>query len=295
MPGRVFVDTFLANRVGWRMQVPTASLDELFNANVREWLTARGVDVRTSSLVKQLHLLDDHIQSIELRDQTRITAEEFVIAVPHTHIRGLLPEQLREHPALAQIAEIESAPISSVHLWFDRAVTDLPHAALVGRLSQWMFNRGAVCGAPITGMTDTASRSLSARSHAVRENQMKRSSAKSLRNWPPSGPRSVKRACCGRALVTEHRAVFSATPGVDHLRPPQQSPVPNLQLAGDWTRTGWPATMEGAVRSGYLAAENVLRRIGNPDRVLQPDLPLSPIAKLLLGLRDADPIRTPGS
>jgi uncharacterized protein with NAD-binding domain and iron-sulfur cluster len=73
--------------------------------------------------------------------------------------------------------------------------------------------------------------------------------------------------------VTEHRAVFSPLPGSEALRPAQQSPLPNLQFAGDWTRTGWPATMEGAVRSGYLAAENILSHRGRPATVLQPDLP----------------------
>ena len=73
-------------------------------------------------------------------------------------------------------------------------------------------------------------------------------------------------------MVTEHTATFSAVPGVDRWRPPQASPVPNLVLAGDWTATGWPATMEGAVRSGYLAAEAVLERVGRPERLLRPEL-----------------------
>jgi uncharacterized protein with NAD-binding domain and iron-sulfur cluster len=85
-------------------------------------------------------------------------------------------------------------------------------------------------------------------------------------------------------MITEHKAVFSVTPGIDALRPPQQSPVANLQVAGDWTATGWPATMEGAVRSGYLAAENVLRQIGRAERVVQPDLPTAWLSRLLLGL-----------
>ena len=85
-------------------------------------------------------------------------------------------------------------------------------------------------------------------------------------------------------LVTEHKAVFSAKPGADAFRPYQQSPIPNLQLAGDWTQTGWPATMEGAVRSGYLAAENVLRHLGREVQLLQPDLPPSLLSRLLLGL-----------
>jgi uncharacterized protein with NAD-binding domain and iron-sulfur cluster len=69
-----------------------------------------------------------------------------------------------------------------------------------------------------------------------------------------------------------HAATFSAVPGVDRWRPPQALPLGNLFTAGDWTATGWPATMEGAVRSGYLAAEALLQRLGSPARLLQPDL-----------------------
>jgi uncharacterized protein with NAD-binding domain and iron-sulfur cluster len=74
-------------------------------------------------------------------------------------------------------------------------------------------------------------------------------------------------------MLTEHEAVFSVRPGLDDLRPGQKTPVANLYLAGDWTHTGWPSTMEGAVRSGYLAAEAVLSRIGRPEQLLVPDLP----------------------
>ena len=72
--------------------------------------------------------------------------------------------------------------------------------------------------------------------------------------------------------MTEQAATFSAGPGVDRWRPAQASPLPNLLLAGDWTATGWPATMEGAVRSGYLAAEALLARNSSPQRLLRPDL-----------------------
>ena len=85
-------------------------------------------------------------------------------------------------------------------------------------------------------------------------------------------------------VLTEHKAVFSVRPGAEVLRPPQQSPIPNLQFAGDWTRTGWPSTMEGAVRSGYLAAENVLSRLGIPEKLLAADLPVAALSKVLLGL-----------
>ena len=95
--------------------------------------------------------------------------------------------------------------------------------------------------------------------------------------WPD---RREARLLNGR-MITEHRAVFSPLPGVEEIRLVQQSPISNLQFAGDWTRTGWPATMEGAVRSGYLAAENILRRHDQYEPLVPVDLPTARLYRLL--------------
>jgi uncharacterized protein with NAD-binding domain and iron-sulfur cluster len=184
------------------------------------------------------------------------------------------------------VSRLESAPITSVHLWFDRPITALPHAVFVGRLSQWMFNRtllqtGGQADDPSAPhyyqIVISASRNLEGRSQQETIDEVLRELAAV---WPDTKTAGHEHA----RLVTEHKAVFSVTPGADALRPVQQTPIDNLQLAGDWTRTGWPATMEGAVRSGYLAAENVLARLGSPDRILQPDLPTAKLSRWLLGM-----------
>jgi uncharacterized protein with NAD-binding domain and iron-sulfur cluster len=97
-------------------------------------------------------------------------------------------------------------------------------------------------------------------------------------------PEAMQARLVHHRLVTEHRAVFSVAPGSERWRPPQQSPIPNLQLAGDWTQTGWPATMEGAVRSGFVAAENVLAHHGRKVPLLAPDLPVEQFARWLYRL-----------
>jgi uncharacterized protein with NAD-binding domain and iron-sulfur cluster len=84
-------------------------------------------------------------------------------------------------------------------------------------------------------------------------------------------------------VVTEHGATFAVRPDVDRLRPPQRTPVDGFFLAGDWTKTGWPATMEGAVRSGYLAAQEILKDLDRPTRLLRPDLKRGWLARWLLG------------
>lgn len=151
---------------------------------------------------------------------------------------------------------IETAPIASAHFWFDRPLTDLPHATLLDRTSQWFFNRGQDAdGRHYCQVVISAAGELAVRSEAAILEEVE---AELKAVWPDS--RDAKRLY-GR-VITEHRAVFAPLPRVDDLRPPQQTSIENLQLAGDWTQTGWPSTMEGAVRSGFLAAQNILNRHG---------------------------------
>ncbi len=215
--------------------------------------------------------------------------------MPHQLVLSLLPAELQRHPGLAEIDQLESAPISSVHLWFDRPITQLPHAVFIDRLSQWMFNRSLLGSQnpteferPNLSQTDvdhafyyqiviSASRELA---QCSREEAIARIVQELTDVWPETARAKLVHS----RLISEHNAVFSVMPGAERLRPPQQTPIRNLQLAGDWTRTGWPATMEGAVRSGYLAAENVLAQLNRPEKLLQPDLAAGLLSKILIGL-----------
>jgi squalene-associated FAD-dependent desaturase len=143
---KVFVDGFLANRRGWQVQIPTVPLDELYGTRLVEWLARRGATVRVQAGVERVVVEGERAVAVELRSGEWLQADDFIIAVPHHLALALLPEPLRTHPDLAGIARLESAPISSVHLWFDRPITSLPHAVFVDRLSQWIFNRSALTG-----------------------------------------------------------------------------------------------------------------------------------------------------
>jgi zeta-carotene desaturase len=147
-------------------------------------------------------------------------------------------------------------------LWFDRPVTALPHATLLGRTMQWMFNKE---GGRYLLLVVSASRELTGLSRA----DIIELAVGDLRQYFPG----VLEANLVKAhVVKEQRATFSAAPGTEGLRPPVETSLPNVYLAGDFIRTGWPATMEGAVRGGYLAAEAVARAAGRPARFLLPDI-----------------------
>lgn len=280
---QVFVDGFLANREGWRVLIPTVPLDELYGARVTDWLTQRGAVVRTSAAVRELAVQDDSVRAAVLRDGESVAGAQFVLAVPHFRVLSLLPDLLRRAPGIPAIADIESAPISSVHLWFDRPITDLPHAVFTERLSQWMFNRTALWGTP-PGPDGHCFQIVISASRNIEEQSQEQTVSQVVSELSDVFSATRQAKLLRSRVVTERRAVFSARPGIDACRPLQQSPIGNLQFAGDWTRTGWPATMEGAVRSGYLAAQNILSRKGVERSLVNPDLTTALLPRWLLGL-----------
>lgn len=284
---KVFVDGFLRHRRGGEVDIPRTSLDRIFGPPFQDWLTVRGSEVRIHARVSRLVGDTQGIQGVELRTGESLPAREFILAVPQHQVRDLLPEAVRSGSEWSRLESIETAPISSLHLWFDRAITPLPHAVLVNRMSQWVFQQprdDAAVEIPWRyQIVISASRAL----REMRHEEIRDRVLEELRSlWPEVANARLLHW----RVVTEHRAVFSVTPGIDTLRPQQQSSIPNLQLAGDWTATGWPSTMESAVRSGFLAAENVLLRLGRSVQLLQPDLPTALLARPLLGPEATVPI-----
>jgi uncharacterized protein with NAD-binding domain and iron-sulfur cluster len=205
-----------------------------------------------------------------------------IIATPWQRVRHILsPQLVAVLPQVSALDQIDAAPITGVHLWFDRVITELEHAALVDMLSQWLFRRTDLAEGRATNeyyyqVVISASRNLTGRDRADVVAEI----CDELRSvWPAARDAKLLRW----KMVTDPVAVFSVRPGIERVRPPQSTALGQLFLAGDWTDTGWPATMEGAIRSGYLAAEGVLRHFGHEARLLAADLPRSWLARLLLG------------
>lgn len=277
---KVFVDGFLTNASGWLMELPLVSLDELYSTRTQDALRMLGVDVQCQSRITALATASGRVQSLLLKEGQEFSADEFILAVPHHQLSGLMASVPALRALEDQVEHLETAPITSVHLWFDQPMTNLPHAVLMDRWGQWLFARGksAVPGGEgwAYQVVISASRHLSGMTQA----QVLETVVAELKEiWPESRPATL---LAGR-MVTERRAVFSALPGVDRYRPAQQTPLANLQLAGDWTRTGWPSTMEGAVISGYLAADNIFKRYGIQMQAVQPPLSRGWLARLLWG------------
>jgi squalene-associated FAD-dependent desaturase len=266
---KVFRDGFVRHRDAFTVYVPSVPLGRLYGDELRAWLTSHNVELRENASVRRLAVPPEgpRVSHIELRDGSSLSADWYVLAVPFDRVADLLPADLVERePYFGGVKNLTPSPITSVHLWFDRPTMTLPHAVLVDCLGQWVFDRGEVApGEFYLQVVVSAARDL----RGLGRDEIQRQIVEELGRVFPA----IARAQLLRAkVVTEHTATFSAVPGVDRWRVPQGSPVANLAVAGDWTATGWPATMEGAVRSGYLAAEAVLERAGRPAKLVQPDL-----------------------
>ncbi len=250
---QVFWLGFLARADAYEMGVPAVPLGALYDSSA--WERFGNVRLNLRSSVDGVEIEDGRVSAVMVRGERR-RADYFVCCLPFERVGSVVPQLSLRLDAFSH------SPITGIHLWFDRPVTAMPHATLLDRTIQWMFNKDA---GRYLQIVVSASRSLveMSRQHVIDL------ALEELAEFFPL----VKEARLEQAhVVKEVRATFSATPGLETLRPASRTEIPNLFLAGDWTRSGWPATMEGAVRSGYLAAEVVTEAAGARGRFLLPDI-----------------------
>lgn len=250
---QVFQVGFLSNPEFYHMGVPAVPLGRLYSTDA--WKALGNVEILPRTPAQQLLVKDGKVRALSTAGG-ELTADCYISAVPFERVSAMAPDLAAE--LAPDLAAFEHSPITGIHLWFDRPITDLPHATLLDRTIQWMFNKSQ--GRYIE-LVVSASRSLV----ETRREDVISLALRELGEFFPA----VKHASLEKShVVKEIRATFSAKPGLEAHRPVNRTSIRNLFLAGDWTRSGWPATMEGAVRSGYLAAEAVAAEAGSPKSFL---------------------------
>ncbi len=250
---QVFWLGFLARSNSYEMGVPAVPLGELYGAEA--WARIGNVRLHLRAPAERAVIENDAVRAVVVEGVER-SADYYISALPFERVPAVFPE------LNLPLAEFEHSPITGVHLWFDRSVTQLAHATLLDRTVQWMFNKS---GGRYLQIVISASRPLVDMSR----NEVVELAVRELAEFLPR----VREAKLEKAhVVKEIRATFSPRPGIEALRPASATTFGNLFLAGDWTRSGWPATMEGAVRSGYLAAESVAQAAGAAKKFLLPDI-----------------------
>ena len=277
----VFWKAFLSNRTGYRMGVPTVPLADLYDG-CKTAIEHKGGQVMLRAPVRAINIEQGAVAGIAFDNGKTESADAYVFALPHATFNELLPAAIRANdPAFSNIEKIKDAPITGVHFWFDRQVMDEPFVTLLDTHTQWIFNKTALYGHPTADasaaqylqMVISASYDLIPKS---RQEIIDLVLAEVRQALPKAREAQLVKA----TVIKETTATFSPEPGIDQWRPSQKAKIAGMFLAGDWTATGWPATMEGAVRSGYLAAEAVLLAAGSPQRFMQADLPPDGLVKM---------------
>jgi protoporphyrinogen oxidase len=290
---KVFVDGFLKTRNGFQIEIPLVPLGKLYGVRLESWLLEHDVAVRLTTGVRSIDFdREGDLRGVILRSGESIAADFVILTVPFDRVAGLVPARALERiPDLKHLDQMKASPITGVHLWFDRPVCPLDHVVTPGRLVHWIFNHTSIQArsAPDRG----ASRNPG--STEGQYLQLVISASDDLVGWDKAAIRdlvlrdlesiwpAVREAKLIRWwVVTEHGATFSVRPGVEAIRPRQRTPIDGLFLAGDWTDTGWPATMEGAVRSGYTASQAILRDLESATRLIVAEARDGWLARLLL-------------
>ena len=254
------------------MGVPTIPLTELYN-RAGNYIRKRGGDIRFRT---SLRCFIPESSGVRVGTGTEESFDYLVLALPFENLEPVLPQSPEAAPLRDKISHFESAPITGIHLWFDRQITNLDHAVLLDRTIQWMFHKSRLL----------ATRASASENESGSYIELVVSASKSLIEKSKSEivdlalgevreffPRARTANLLKSIVIKEVRATYSPRPGIDRFRPQHATVWPRVFLAGDWTATGWPATMEGAVRSGYLAAQSLGQASGiKMPLLLVPDL-----------------------
>ena len=277
---QVVRESFLKSAAAGRMGIPTVPLTDLYST-AGDYIGARGGDVQFRAGVESFRA-----EASEVSVTTNGQEQKFdylVMAVPFDVLGRMLPDTPLAAPLAAALSQFSTSPITGIHLWFDRQISDLDHAVLLDRTIQWMFHKSRlieVRGTQARGngsyveLVVSCSRGLVEKSKA----EIVDMAVKEAQEFFPAA-REAK--LLKSTVIKEVHATYSPHPGIEQHRPRPETAWPRVFLAGDWTATGWPATMEGAVRSGYLAAEALARFAGRKSpRFLVPDLAPSGLMKL---------------
>jgi squalene-associated FAD-dependent desaturase len=276
---KIFHESFLRSPGAGRLGIPTVPLSEFFQPVV-QFAQSLGVDMRAGVSIEAIARTANGRWKIKTREgETEF--DTIILATSFRQTQDLIQSIAGPSASPNPVTQIRfdrfvTAPITTIHLWYDREVTDLDHAVLLDTRIQWMFAKSRIrrWEASRGSYVELVISASWPEIDMTREHIL----ASALREVELFFPRVRESTLLKSAVLKEARATFSVTPGLDQYRPPQTTAWPGLYVAGDWTATEWPSTMEGAIRSGRLAAGEVL---GERTRFLAPESPATGLMRWL--------------
>lgn len=251
---------FFSRRADSAFLYSTVGLSDLYCEAARNFIERRDGVVACHAIAERFELDEQGtVSSIRLRDGRGLSAANFIAAVTPDRLLKLLPEGAAQHPAFDGIDQLQPSPIICVHVWLDREVTQSAFVCFIGTQTQWLFNKSRIFTDRDRGYPGYLSFVISGARNLVdcSNEELLELVIRDLRTMIPA----ARNADVRKALVLKEKmATFASDPLSDACRPPTQTPIPNLFLAGDWIQTGLPATIESAVVAGNAAARAVAAR-----------------------------------
>ena len=251
---------FFSRRKDAAFLYPTVGLSELYCTAAREFIEQRDGTVASHVIVDGLEMADHKITGVRLRNGASLRAAHFIAAVPPGQLHKLLPETVVHDKFFSHLNTLEASPIICVHSWLDREVTRSAFVGFIGRTTQWLFNKRRIFnqhGAQHPGYLSFVISGARELAELPNDDLLKIIMDDLRAMIPAAGAAQVTKA----VVLKEKHATFAPDPASDVLRPPVQTVVPNLFLAGDWIQTGLPATIESAVIAGRSAAAAIVARV----------------------------------
>ncbi len=247
----VLQEAFGVDSKSARIGISRVGLSDLYTDGACDFIKTRGGDVQTGAQVRRLIVERGVVVAVELKDGRRVEGDYFISAVPPDALFAILPDELR-NKEFAQLEALGSSPIVSINLWFDRPIIDREFVGLLGTRSQWIFNKDLILS-PRRQQNQVAVIISAARDFVdwTRSDLVEMAISELHHLLPASRAATLVHS----VIVKEREATLSHTVESDSLRPGPRTSISNLILAGDWTDTGLPATIESAVLSGDVAAE----------------------------------------
>ena len=234
-------------------------LTSLAGDSAQRWIEGRGGDVQAGVEVAAVEVDGAQITGLRTASGGVAAGDAYVLALPFYEVEALLPPELAAAAPFSLAASLEPAPIVGVHIWYDRQVLDEDFVAVLDSPIQWLFNASSLHAEAEKGQHVVVSLSGAWEWRDSPKSKLREVFVPEMaRLFPRAAAAGITRFI----VVKQLAATFRSKPGAARFRPSQLTPVPNLFLAGDWTQTGWPSTMESAVRSGNLAAEAVAAHLG---------------------------------
>jgi len=288
---QVVRESFLKSAAAGLMGIPTVPLTDLYS-QTGDYIRTRGGEIQFRAGVESFRTETSEAETSEVSVTTNGQEQKFdylVLALPFDALGRILPDTPPAAPLAAALGHFSTSPITGIHLWFDREISDLDHAVLLDRTIQWMFHKSRLIESRDNEARETLARNNGKGSYvelvvSCSRSLVEKSKAEIVEMAVKEAEEFFPDECEARLLkstvIKEVNATYSPRPGMDQYRPKPVTAWPRVFLAGDWTATGWPATMEGAVRSGYLAAEALARFAGCKSTFLVPDLAPSGFMKL---------------